>query len=139
MLYLVSVVLVQRGLYVSRPGDTGLGLLDCLRSCSTSSRPHQSSCTSYHLCSYYACVFPPGSTCKKFSFKLGLLHRRIILYLHKSVEHIVREIFCVSHLHWRVLVVVACTSDIRGCSQMTSTFFGVSDTPWCLCQPIIRF
>ena len=28
---------------------------------------------------------------------------------------------------------------IRGCSQMTSAFFGVSDTPWCLCQPIISF
>ena len=27
----------------------------------------------------------------------------------------------------------------RGCSQMTSAFFGVSDTPWCLCQPIISF
>ena len=26
-----------------------------------------------------------------------------------------------------------------GCSQMTSAFFGVSDTPWCLCQPIISF
>ena len=23
---------------------------------------------------------------------------------------------------------------VRGCSQMTSAFFGVSDTPWCLCQ-----
>ena len=22
---------------------------------------------------------------------------------------------------------------------MTSAFFGVSDTPWCLCQPIISF
>ena len=32
-----------------------------------------------------------------------------------------------SHLH------------IRGCSQMTSAFLGVSDTPWCLCQPIISF
>ena len=28
---------------------------------------------------------------------------------------------------------------LRGCSQMTSAFFGVSDTPWCLCQPIISF
>ena len=28
---------------------------------------------------------------------------------------------------------------VRGCSQMTSAFFGVSDTPWCLCQPIISF
>ena len=28
---------------------------------------------------------------------------------------------------------------LRGCSQMTSAFFGVSDTLWCLCQPIIRF
>ena len=27
----------------------------------------------------------------------------------------------------------------RGCSQMTSAFFGVSYTPWCLCQPIIIF
>ena len=27
----------------------------------------------------------------------------------------------------------------RGCSQMTSAFFGVSDTPWCLCQLIISF
>ena len=27
----------------------------------------------------------------------------------------------------------------RGCSQMTSAFFGVSNTPWCLCQPIISF
>ena len=27
----------------------------------------------------------------------------------------------------------------RGCSQLTSAFFGVSDTPWCLCQPIISF
>ena len=27
----------------------------------------------------------------------------------------------------------------RGCSQMTSALFGVSDTPWCLCQPIISF
>ena len=28
---------------------------------------------------------------------------------------------------------------VWGCSQMTSAFFGVSDTPWCLCQPIISF
>ena len=28
---------------------------------------------------------------------------------------------------------------IWGCSQMTSAFLGVSDTPWCLCQPIISF
>ena len=28
---------------------------------------------------------------------------------------------------------------VRGCSQMTSAIFGVSDTPWCLCQPIISF
>ena len=28
---------------------------------------------------------------------------------------------------------------LRGCSQMMSAFFGVSDTPWCLCQPIISF
>ena len=28
---------------------------------------------------------------------------------------------------------------VRGCSQMTSAFFGVSDTPLCLCQPIISF
>ena len=28
---------------------------------------------------------------------------------------------------------------IRGCSQMTSAFLRVSDTPWCLCQPIISF
>ena len=27
----------------------------------------------------------------------------------------------------------------RVCSQMTSAFLGVSDTPWCLCQPIISF
>ena len=27
---------------------------------------------------------------------------------------------------------------VRGCSQMTA-FFGVSDTPWCLCQSIISF
>ena len=25
---------------------------------------------------------------------------------------------------------------VRGCSQMTSAFLGVSDTPWCLCQPL---
>ena len=28
---------------------------------------------------------------------------------------------------------------VRGCSQMTSAFFGVSDTLWCLCQHIISF
>ena len=28
---------------------------------------------------------------------------------------------------------------LRGSSQMTSAFFGVSDTPWCLCQHIISF
>ena len=28
---------------------------------------------------------------------------------------------------------------VRDCLQMTSAFFGVSDTPWCLCQPIISF
>ena len=31
------------------------------------------------------------------------------------------------------------SAPVRGCSQMTSAFFGVSDTPWCLCQPIISF
>ena len=30
-------------------------------------------------------------------------------------------------------------SAVLGCSQMMSAFFGVSDTPWCLCQPIISF
>ena len=33
----------------------------------------------------------------------------------------------------------ACNFILRGRSQMTSAFFGVSDTPWCLCQPIISF
>ena len=28
---------------------------------------------------------------------------------------------------------------LEGCSQMTSAVFGVSGTPWCLCQPIISF
>ena len=31
------------------------------------------------------------------------------------------------------------TRVFRGCSQMTSAILGVSDTPWCLCQPIISF
>ena len=45
--------------------------------------------------------------------------------------------FLESSLFPPVLILVA--YNIRGCSQMTSAFLGVSDTPWCLCQPFISF
>ena len=40
---------------------------------------------------------------------------------------------------WLLSAVSCPDAAIRGCSQMTSAFFGVSDSPWCICQPIISF
>ena len=40
--------------------------------------------------------------------------------------------------HFRKLL-TARLQGLRGCSQMTPAFFGVSDNSWCLCQSIISF
>ena len=40
---------------------------------------------------------------------------------------------------WKKIQYQNCQTLLRGCSQMTSEYLGVSDTSWCLCQPIISF
>ena len=53
-------------------------------------------------------------------------------HLHHSYTHSPR------HPYLCLYSVILCVS-VWGHSQMTSALFGVSDTPWCLCQPIISF
>ena len=57
--------------------------------------------------------------------KICSIYIQYTLTLNKQDPH--ANVSCIMYLHIY----------LRGCSQMTSAIFGVSDTRWCLCQPII--
>ena len=77
----------------------------------------------------------------------SILHYIVIPTLHHSLltaaDAVLKCRVVTRGRNWIGDIIISCSSslnlDARGCSQMTSAFFGVSDPPWCLCQPIISF
>ena len=62
------------------------------------------------------------------------------LFIHLFMSPVIQFVF---HLGSQVLFIclshLKINCPLRSCLQMTSAFFGISYTPWWLCQPVVIF